>query len=203
MVPQPPARKGVDPPSPASWLVPEGAVTGRGRGGRGALPLSPPEIWGGPPSPPPRPGNGRHQAQPGHRARVVTFRQRQPFPWGEPGRAGPAASPGPCGGRPGPRAPGGRDGGGGRRDGAIWFSHPWLPLGCFPGSCHGRPRGDKGPRAARALVGGQRRAGRAAAPGLLLGLWPRARGPGLWGQRLIGRYGGSFLSAPLCFALWF
>lgn len=36
-----------------------------------------------------------------------------------------------------------------RREEEVWdhlvFPSLWLPLGCFPGSCHRQPRGDKGP----------------------------------------------------------
>ena len=108
---------------------------------------------------------GGAQAQPGHRARVVTFRQRQPFPWGEPGRAGPEASPGPCGGRPGRGHPEGRmeeEGGGMEPSG---FPIPGRPSAASPAPVTRRPRGDKGPGAARALVRGQRPPGRGAAGG--------------------------------------
>lgn len=190
MVPHPPAVKGVDPPPPLAGWSRRGPLRGVGGGGSGALPLSPPEIWGGPPSPPPRPGNGRHQAQPGHRARVVTFRQRQPFPWGEPGRAGPEASPGPCGGRPGRGHPEGRmeeEGGGMEPSG---FPIPGRPSAASPAPVTRRPRGDKGPGAARALVRGQRPPGRGA-----------AGGPGR--QRwLEGSAAPSYLRTPLfCFVV--
>jgi hypothetical protein len=135
LAPQAPAMNEIDPCPPVGWSPRRGRYWGQGS----LTPVTSSRFGAGPRSPPRRPGNGRHQAQPGHRARVVTFRQRQPFPRGEPGRAGPAASPDPSSGT------GGRDGGGGRRDGAIWFSHLWLPLGRFPGSCHGRRPGDKGP----------------------------------------------------------
>lgn len=49
------------------------------------------------------------------------------------------------------------------------FPIPGCPLGCLPGCCHRRPRGDKGPGAAQALVRGQRRSGRGAVGGLWLG----------------------------------
>lgn len=36
-----------------------------------------------------------------------------------------------------------------REEAEVWdhlvFPSLWLPLGCFPGSCHRQPRGDKGP----------------------------------------------------------
>lgn len=72
----------------------------------------------------------------------------------------------------------------------VWFSHPWLPLGGFSGSCHGRPAGRQGtgelPRPWSAASGER-------------GEEPRAG----WGGSGDWSLGGSFLSAPLCFALWF
>lgn len=190
LVPHPLAVKGVDPllrvlAGPGGGPLRGGGVEDGGE----PYPCHLPGFGAAPPSPPPRHGNGRHQAQPGHRARVVTFRQRQPFPWGEPGRVGPlrrAARP---------RAPGGRDGGGGRRNGAIWFSHPWLPLGLPPRLLSQAAAGRQGTRGCPGL--GPRPEEKRA----------RSRGRALVGARapaVIGRHrGGSFLSAPLCFALWF
>lgn len=129
---------------------------------------------------------------PGTALRVVTFRQRQSSPRGDPGQV-PAE---------GVQAAGwegdGWDGWMGGWVEEVWdhlvSPSPWLPLGCFRGLLSPAAAGRQGTRELPSqALGLRQREDPATSRG-------RARAPA---SAVIGRHSGSFLSAPLCFALWF
>lgn len=143
---------------------------------------------------------GGTRPNPGTALWVVTFRQRQSFPRSDPGQVpaegGQAAVLNGEGwdrmdGWLGEWVGGGGEGGGGLGPSGfpIAFAASRLPRLLSPAAA-----GRQGTRELPSQALGLRQAeDRATSRGRA-----RARAPAV-----IGRHGGSFLSAPLCFALWF